>query len=101
MQTAAPITTEDLADQVGHDVGCPPNGYLGQGYGIDLRDMLHTPMAAARADDVIAKIRSDVPLASRLGPGDINLFMYDAGIDKKVLVIEVAGSLVPIPGDRL
>lgn len=100
MQTAAPITSADLADMVGHWLGCPPNGYLGQPYGSDAKQILQSPMAAGRADDMIEKCRSDIPLASRLGPGGINVYAYDADMDKKVMVFEVAGELVPVPGDN-
>lgn len=98
MQTAAPITSADLADMVGHWLGCPPNGYLGQSYGSDVKQLLHTPMASGRADDLIEKCRADIPLASRVGPGGINVYAYDAAMDRKVVVFEVAGQLVPVPG---
>lgn len=100
MQTAAPITSADLGDMVGHWLSCPPNGYLGQSYGSDVKQVLHTPMAAGLVNDMIEKCRADVPLASRLGPGGINVYAYDAAMDKKVVVFEVAGELVPVPGDN-
>lgn len=98
MQNAAPITSADLADMVGHWLGCPPNGYLGQSYGSDMKSILQTPMASGRVDDQIEKCRVDVPLASRVGPGGINVYAYDAAMDRKVVVFEVAGALVPVPG---
>ena len=98
MQTAAPITSADAAGMVSHWLTCPPNGYLGQPYGSDVKQVLHTPMAAGRIDDQIEKCRADIPLVSRLGPGGINVYAYDAGMDKKVMVFEVAGELVPVLG---
>ncbi|MCA0214705.1 MAG: hypothetical protein LCH79_16195 [Proteobacteria bacterium] len=98
MQTTAPITSADLSKMVGHWLGCPPNGYLGQGYGSDVKQILHSPMTAGYADDLISKCRQDVPLAQRVGAGAINLYTYDAGLDRKVVVFEVAGELVTVPG---
>jgi hypothetical protein len=101
MDNPVAITAADAADMVGHWLGTPPNGYLGQGYGSDVKQILQTPMAAGLADDLIEKCRADIPLASRLGPGGINVYAYDADIDKKVVVFEVAGQLVPVPGENL
>lgn len=97
MESVAPITSADLADMASHWLGTPPNGYLGQSYGSDVKQLLHTPMASGRANDLIEKFRADVPLANRAGPGGINVYAYDADIDKKVVVFEVAGELVPVP----
>lgn len=101
MQTAAPITSTDLADMVGHWLGTPPNGYLGQSYGSDPKAPLQSPMAAGVWDDMVEKCRADIPLAGRMGPGGINVYAYDADIDRKVVVFEVAGELVPVPGGEL
>lgn len=101
MQPAAPITSADLADMVGHWLGTGPNGYLGQGYGSDVKQVLQSPMASGRADDLVEKCRQDIPLASRLGPGGINVYAYDEAMDRKVIVFEVAGEVVPVPGGNL
>lgn len=98
MQPAARITSGDLSEMASHWLGCPPNGYLGQSYGSPIKDHLQSPMAAGVWDDMIEKFKFDVPLAQRLGAGSINVYAYDADIDRKVVVFEVAGELVPVPG---
>jgi hypothetical protein len=93
------IDITEVADMVAHDVGCPPNGYLGQPYGVSLKPILQTPMVGAGvANDVIEKIKTDVPLAARLGPGALNLFAYDANMDVKAVVVEVGGVLIQVDG---
>lgn len=93
---ATQITARDVTDMVRHHLGCPIDGYLGSGYGSDLKSLLQTPMASGLADGVIAKAKQDVPLLETAAPGSVNVYMQDLGMDKKGLFFEVAGELVPM-----
>lgn len=97
METTVPINKRDLSAMVGHWVGCPPNGYLGQPYGCDPKEILQTPMAAGLADGLIAKCKVDVPLANS---ASVNVYSYDKDIDKKAIVFEVAGEEINVEDTR-
>jgi hypothetical protein len=95
MENPVPINSGDLSGMLGHWLGTPPGGYLGQSYGVDVKALLQTPMASGIADGILAKARVDVPLT---GSSSLNLYSYDADVDKKVLVFEVAGELISVGG---
>lgn len=95
MQTT-PITSRDLSDMVRHWLACPVNGYLGSGYGSEVKSLLQTPMASGLADDLIAKAREDVPLLSRAAPGAVNVYAYDKNFETKVVAFEIGGQLIDI-----
>lgn len=90
------ITAEDLQAMVSHWLGCPPNGYLGSGYGSGIHDLLQTPLAGDAADQLIAKLRRDVPILGQLPEGFVNLYAEQEGVDRVRLVFEVAGVEVPV-----
>lgn len=95
---AVRITARDLADMTRHHLRCPPNGYLGSGYGSDVKAILQTPMAAGLADGIIAKAQQDVPLLRTAAPGSVNLYASDLGMDKKGIFLEIGGELIPVDG---
>lgn len=96
MADNTPITAKDLSDMATHWLGCPPGGYLGSDYGSDMDSILQTPMAAGLADGQIAKFRQDVPLAAMAPPGTINIYSYDIDIDKKGILFDVNGDVIPL-----
>jgi len=92
------ITSRDVAGMVGHWLGCRPNGYLGSGYGSDVKSLLQTPMSAGLADGLIAKCRQDVPLLLTAPPDMVNVYAYDEDFDRKVIKFEVGGELLDVDG---
>lgn len=92
-----PITATDIQRMVSHWLGCPPNGYLGSGFGSSVQDLLMTPLSSGLADSVLDKLRQDIPIISQLPPGAVNLYYQENGPDKLKLFIEVLGSLVVVP----
>jgi len=91
-----PITSRDLSDMVRHWLACPVNGYLGAGYGCEVKSLLQTPMSAGLADDLISKAREDVPLLSRTAAGALNVYAYDRDFETKVIAFEIGGQLIDI-----
>lgn len=85
---------------VQHWLRCPPNGYLGSGYGSDVKSLLQTPMATGLADDLIAKCRQDVPLLRAAPDGTVNVYAFDESLDRKVIRFEVGGEMVDVSGDQ-
>lgn len=81
---------------VSHWLGCPVNGYLGSGYGSEVKSLLLTPMASGLADDLIAKAREDVPLLSQAAPGAVNVYAYDKNDETKVIAFEIGGQLIEV-----
>lgn len=90
------ITPAEIAGMVRHWLEVPINGYLGDGYGSNLPDLLQTPQASGIADSVIAKMVRDIPILGGLPPGTINIYSEERGIDGINLLIEVAGEVITI-----
>lgn len=88
---------KDVQSMVDHWLHTPVNGYLGSSYGQDVKALLQNPQAAGLADDFLAKLRTDVPMLAVLPPGTTNLYGIETPPDRLDLVIEVAGTALPIP----
>lgn len=85
---------------VRHWLNTPAGSYLGSSYGSNLKDMLQRPILESGMDEVIAKLKEDIPILSVLGSGAVNVLAYEgARIDSLELVIEVAGRAIPVPKD--
>lgn len=81
---------------VTHWLGCPPNGYLGSGYGSGVQDLLQTALSGGGADALIAKLRSDIAIMAQLPASSLNVYAQPSGVDRNDLFIEVAGTFVKI-----
>jgi hypothetical protein len=90
------ITKADLIDMIRHWIATPVYGYLGSGYGADLKAMLQTPMSTGIADSVLAKLRVDIPLVASLPASALNIYAVDEGPDKRTIYIDVAGEMIPL-----
>lgn len=85
-----------LLNQVKHWLATPTNGYLGSGYGIDIKAFLHKPMSTFDGDAIIAKLRRDVPLIGALPQEAVNVYFEDAGIDGKKMHITIGKNSVTL-----
>lgn len=92
----AQITGIDIQRMVRHWLNTPVNGYLGSGYGQDIKALLQNPLSSGEADGVLQKLRADVPVLAVLPDGAVNLYGVQSGIDRLDLVIEVAGQAVTV-----
>ncbi|MBU0917909.1 MAG: hypothetical protein KKD97_16325 [Gammaproteobacteria bacterium] len=93
---AQTLTPQDLQGMVTHHLGCPPNGYLGSDYGSDVKSMLMQPMSSPAADDLIAKMRMDIPILSVAPAGTVSVSAVDADFDRKVIRIDVLGQSIDV-----
>lgn len=86
---------------VRHWLNTPAGSYLGSSYGSNLKDMLQRPILDSGMDEVVAKLKEDIPILSVLGAGAVNVLAYESTdrIDGIELVIEVAGRVIPVPKD--
>jgi len=91
-----PITADDLQGMTTHWLGCPPNGYLGSGYGSGVRDLLQTPLSGPDADRLIAKLRTDIPIMGQLSGDALAITAEGSGADRLNLSVEVVGRAVPM-----
>jgi hypothetical protein len=93
------LTIERMFDMVRHWLNTPPNGYLGSGYGCDLKQLLQNPMSSAIADSFIAKLREDVPAVGALGEGMVNIYVDDTqGVvsETRIIYLEIAGQMLAV-----
>lgn len=93
------LTMERLFDMVRHWLNTPPNGYLGSGYGSDLKQLLQNPMSSAIADAFIAKLRDDIPAVGALGEGMVNIYVDDTqGVvsETRIIYLEIAGQMLAL-----
>ena len=81
---------------VSHWIECPVDGYLGSGYGSDIKSLVQTPMASGLADGQVAKCRQDIPLLQNAAPDAVSIYYDDKGMDQKVIVFEVGGNLIDV-----
>jgi hypothetical protein len=88
------ITPQDVARMVQHWLSTPENGFLGLDYGCNARELLHLPMAAASADDVLIKMRSDIPILASADPGSVDVYEVPNGVDGRAVVFDVLGQVV-------
>ena len=96
MASTTKITAEDVAEMVEHCLSCPPNGYLGMDYGVDVEALVQTPMASGLADSIVAKIRQDIPLLQNAPADMVQIYSYDIDFDKKGIAVDVAGRGIEI-----
>lgn len=83
------VNYDFIVSQLAHWLSCPVHGYLGSNYGIDLKQYLHKPMSTFEADQIIAKMRHDIPALSLLPENSINILVQDDDIDGKHILIQV------------
>lgn len=95
---ATEITGELAQAMVSDWLATPVNGYLGSGYGEDIKRSLHTPMSSPQADQHIAKLKADVPVLRMLPSNAVNLYAArdERQHDKLHFFFEIAGRTLPI-----
>lgn len=91
------ITPQDLERMVSHWLGTPAGSYLGSSYGHNIKRTLQKPMSNTEADEVLAKMRADIPLLQLLPAGSVFLYTKPDGVDRTGLYIEVAGRSLAVP----
>lgn len=90
------LTAKDLQGMVSHWLGCPPNGYLGSGYGSSVEELVQSPLEGQTADRLIAKLRADIPIVGRLPQEAVNVFAEREQPDRLNLFIQVGSSQVAV-----
>lgn len=81
---------------VRHWLRTPVNGYLGHGYGHDIKSLLQLPLSTPMADSILQKLMTDVPILTRMPAGSVNLYTETVGNDQLRLIVSLAGAQVSI-----
>jgi len=85
------ITGTELEAMVEHWLNTPVHGYLGSGYGQDIKALLQKPHSDREANALLRKLKADLVLLTSLPPDQINLYGTPDGIDRYQIVLEVSG----------
>lgn len=83
-----------IANQIDHWLSCLPNSYLGSDYGIDLKQYLHKPLSSFDADNILRKMRQDIPILSILSDDELNIYSVKNNSDQIDIFIEIKGNLL-------
>lgn len=91
------ITGNDIQNMVTHWIHTPENGYLGSGYGQNLKSILQKPMMDSAADEQLKKMRDDVAIVNLLPEQSANIYSLQTDPDRLDLIIEVGGTAFEVP----
>ena len=83
------ITQIDVEQMVQHWLNTPINTYLGSDYGFDKHALLFSPLTMEMADEMIAKLKRDVPILSLLPQGAINFYSFQVPPDKTLVFLQI------------
>lgn len=87
------LTSQDIEKMIRHWLSTPIDTYLGSDYGFDKSILLFTPLTMNRADELIAKIKRDIPALSVF---PINLYSVPIPPDKVQIFIQIGDLTVEI-----
>lgn len=90
----------DLVEMVRHWINTPAGSYLGSSYGNPIKNTLQRPMSDVGADEVLEKMRIDLPVLSILPSSAVNIYAYPSPerVDGVEMVVEVGGELISLGG---
>lgn len=90
------LNATDLAEMTTHWLGCPVGGYLGSGYGSDIKDLLQRPLSAGLANRALAKLREDIPVIGALPSDALNIYAQREGSERLNIAFDINGSWVQL-----
>lgn len=76
------IDAAKIKVMVEHWLNTPPNGYFGQSYGADVRNMLLRELSSDNADNLLKKLRQDIPLIDQLDDSQLSIDTETRDFDK-------------------
>lgn len=95
------VDSQELTGMAEHWLGTPPNGYLGSGYGSEVKALLQQPNSSGVGDQFVDKMAEDIPLIGALPAGAVNVYFEQRDKESKRLLIAVADRLVTVDETRL
>lgn len=85
------IDPQKIKAMIDHWLATPPNGYFGQSYGADVRNMLLRELSTDNADKLLAQLRRDIPLMNQLDDSQLSISTTTAGFDQLYVYLRVGG----------
>ena len=67
------IEGNQIETMIKHWLNTPPNGYFGQSYGADVRNMLLRELTSDNADMLLKKVRVDIPILNQLDESQLSI----------------------------
>ncbi|WP_230657796.1 hypothetical protein [Psychrobacter sp. I-STPA10] len=92
------IGTQTVINMINHWLDTPVNSYFGQGYGADLRSMLLQELSSTKADELLIKLRQDIPLLNQFDDSSLSVHSETVGFDTVKVYLSV-GSIDIYLGD--
>lgn len=86
------LSQQDIDQMIQHWLNTPVGTYLGSDYGFDKYALLFNPLSMSGADEMIAKLKRDIPLLALLDADAINFYKFDVPPDKVVIFLQVGDS---------
>lgn len=86
------ITQQDIDKMIRHWLATPVGAYLGSDYGFDKHSLLFKPLSMSGYDEMIAKLKRDVPILSLLDESAVNFYSFSVPPDKLVIFLQVGDS---------
>lgn len=86
------ISSNFIWGQIEHWINTFTNGYLGSNYGIDLKQYLQKPLTTFNGDEIIAKMRADIPALMAISNDDLHIYFKKVPPDKILFYIMLSGA---------
>lgn len=90
------IDAVKIKAMIEHWMAAPPNGYFGQSYGADVRNMLLRELSTDNADNLLAQLRRDIPLLNGLDDSQLSIDTATADFDKIYVYLRVGGIAISL-----
>ena len=90
-----------IISQISHWIYTPQNAYLGSNYGVDLYQYLQSPLTTQVADEIVAKMRQDIPALASIADDELQIFTRTKHGDTLILIISVLGLAIEVDSDKL
>lgn len=90
------IALNDAKEMIIHWLNTPVNSYYGQSYGADLASLLLMPMTSRTADQLLDKLKRDIPLFANLDSDQLSIRELSIGHDKKQIVLALGNIYIPL-----
>lgn len=83
------VTSKFIWQEIEHWINTLTNAYLGSNYGIDLKEYLQKPMGAFDGDEIIAKMRQDIPVLQAIDNNNLHIYFKKVSTDKILFYIQL------------
>ena len=90
------LNSQEVSDILDHWANTPANSYRGSRYGENFSRLPFQTMSTDIADQLLDKIKGDIPLFANLNSDDLQVLSEDLGFDKKRIYIAVGNVVIPI-----